>query len=165
MTHVPLSVEDGVILGRQFLCWDTEYNHPIHQNNRVLNPHTGIGEDAQGRDRAPGPPAVDFFVHNIRLDPRILSPFRGFRAVYPGIVDDVVAGIGKHLADGEYELMSINTTRYSVVLILMSRREAEDLQLLFRALKDSIARRTIERSKKVAEEHDIPRSPSRSTEA
>jgi hypothetical protein len=76
-------------------------------------------------------------VHNIGLGPGF---FRGFRASYQGTLEEVLAGIGEHIKNGEYEVMSVSASRYSVVLILRSKSEAEVLNALFFKLQSALVK-------------------------
>tara|TARA_R110002060_G_scaffold11064_3_gene16343 strand:- start:218 stop:574 length:357 start_codon:yes stop_codon:yes gene_type:complete len=107
-----------------------------------------------------GPPAIDFFVHNITLLPLELSPtpFRGLRTEIISTLDEVLASLGKHIADGEYQVMSLNASRYSVVLVLRSMREHRELDSLFMVMKTTLASRLAERSREIARDMERPKN-------
>jgi hypothetical protein len=103
-----------------------------------LIPAIGIPNDLYFEDSpAVEGPAIDVFVHNIGLGPGF---FRGFRASYQGILEEVLTGIGEHIKNGEYEVMSLSASRYSVVLILRSKSEAEVLNALFFKLQSALVK-------------------------
>lgn len=127
------------------ILWDVRYNRPVTAGNQVINPNTGALDDIGREGCSPGPPSIDFFVHNITL-PAAQNCFRGLRASLISTLDEVVAEIGLHVKDGEYRIMSINASRYSVILVHMSERMEEDLWELFREMKKKLLQATFERS-------------------
>ena len=134
-----------VVLARHTVLWDVRHNRPLTAGNQVLNPNTGILEAVGPEGYTPGPPAIDFFVHNIRLPP-VENCFRGSRSMLISTLNEVMAEIGLHLKDEEYSMMSINASQYSVVLLLMSERTEEDLGGLFRTMKTKLHDATYARS-------------------
>ncbi|KAK0108212.1 hypothetical protein ONS95_003032 [Cadophora gregata] len=143
---------ENTILDRHIIFWDAQHNRPVQPGNDIVNPHTGITEPIGSQGCTIGPPAIDFFVHNITLPPSALSPnpFRGLRTEMISTLEEVLASIGKHIADGEYQVMSLNATRYSVVLVVRSMRDQMELDDLFMLMKTTLASQLAERSREIA---------------
>jgi len=112
--------------GGREVRWDRKYNRPIREGNKVVNPFTRLLEVVSEEETYYGPPHIDFFVHNIWLSP-MKNRFMGLRAALFATVDDVIAEIGAQVGKGEYEIMSINASRYSVFLLIKSDRTNKDL--------------------------------------
>ena len=146
------------VLDRHTIFWDVQHNRPVQPGNVIVNPHTGTTEPISSQGCTIGPPAIDFFVHNITLPPLEISPnpFRGLRTELISTLDEVLASLGKHIADGEYQVMSLNASRYSVVLIIRSMRDHRELDDLFKVMKTTLASRLAERSRAIARDMGKP---------
>lgn len=90
--------------------WDVRYNTPVLPGNQIVNPHTGVIEAVSSEGIITGPPGIDLFVHNITQPPLGQTCFRGLRATLVLILDKVLPAIGKHIENGEDQVMSLNAT-------------------------------------------------------
>jgi hypothetical protein len=46
--------------------WDRKFKRPIAQNNQVVNPSTGLYEEAVQEGTYSRPPCINFYVHNLQ---------------------------------------------------------------------------------------------------
>ncbi len=139
----------SIVIDRHILFWDIKHNLPVQPGNLVLNPNTCALEAIGPEGCTIGPPAVDFYVHNIKLPlgPPVFRPFLSLRTPLVSKLEDILGEIGQHVREGKYEVTSLSASKYSVVLVLASSREDEDLGALFREMQSSLVQMTIQKSR------------------
>jgi hypothetical protein len=134
----PSSVEAAI--GR----WDRKFKRPIMQNNQVVNPSTGLYEEAGQEGTYFGPPCIDLYVHNLQREPS-MNQFQSLQSTIFATLDEVLAEIGEHVRNAEYKIYSIAATTYSVTLVLLSARTVHDLGAVFSNTQSKLNSSMLER--------------------
>lgn len=93
-----------------------------------------------------GPPGIDLFIHNARLSP-VENRFTGMRTTFIGTMEEVIAGIGDHAGKGLYRILSLNATKYSVVLVILTDGTRDDIPKAFTEMKQKMMLSAFEKSR------------------
>lgn len=134
-----------VVWDRWAVHWDLKYNRPIHDSG-VTNPHTGLIEEASQNNLTLCPPCIDFFVYNARLSP-VENRFTGMSTSLVGTMEEAIAEIGEHARKELYRIMSLNASKYSVVLVLYTDGTHHDVGRAFTEIKQKMMISTFEKSR------------------
>jgi hypothetical protein len=100
-----------------WVTWDSKYKGPV-VDGKVVNPETGLVEEAGSEGSWLGPPAVDVIWHNLHG----LSNFKTVRAPFAVTVDEIFLEIANHIRDGVYSIVSISASAYSFTIICMTEK-------------------------------------------
>ena len=124
--------------------WDRKFKRPIARDNKVVNPSTGLYEEAGQEGTYFGPPCIDFYVHNLQREP-MMDQFQELRSSLFATVDEVIAEIGEHVKNAEYKIHSLTVSTYSVTLVLMSARTVHDFGAVFSRTQSKLNMRMLEK--------------------
>ena len=99
------------------VLWHFKYMRPV-VDGKVVNPETGLVEEAGSEGSWPGPPAVDVIWYNLHG----LSNFKTVRAPFAVTVDEIFLEIANHIRDGVYSIVSVSASAYSFTIICMTEK-------------------------------------------
>jgi hypothetical protein len=103
------------------VLWDGKYNRPI-VDGKVVNPETGLVEEAGSGRRWQGPPSVNIIWHNMNA----CSDFKTTRAAFATTVDKVFLEVANHIRDGVYSIINVSASAYSFAIICQSEKTREE---------------------------------------
>ncbi|KAH6690213.1 hypothetical protein BKA61DRAFT_585059 [Leptodontidium sp. MPI-SDFR-AT-0119] len=143
-----------LVVERQIKPWDIKNNRPI-QNGQVQNLHTGLLE-ALSYDIGTftGPPCVELIVTNINVSPALDGTDRIIfsRGAHIASMGEIVAEIGSHVREDLYEIVSLNATKFAVVLVVNTRKSRDEVAATLGEMRRKLIEATWERSKKLRDE-------------
>ncbi|PVH89454.1 hypothetical protein DL98DRAFT_647958 [Cadophora sp. DSE1049] len=95
-----------------------------------MHPHTGILE-APSYDIGTftGPPCVDLIVTNISVGPALdgTDRFIYSRGARIASMEETIAEIGNHVREELCEIVSLNATKFAVVMVVNTRRSRNEM--------------------------------------
>jgi hypothetical protein len=115
------------------VLWDFKYKRPV-VDGKVVNPETGLVEEAGSERRWLGPPAVDVIWHNLNA----LSDFRTTRAPFVTTVDKVFVEIANHIRDGVYSIVSVSASAYSFTIICDTKKTSAEFREALKQMREHL---------------------------
>jgi hypothetical protein len=111
---------------------------------KVLNPYIGAIENAGQESCTVCPPAIDFYIHNIKSGPG-RDIFRASRSSLLGTLDEAVAEVGEHVKRGVYSIRSMNASRFSVIVICKTDGSAAEVQRELFTMQEKLVKLQLEK--------------------